>query len=241
MHPRLNLRLLISVLVLLLVAAACEGPPPTQFAIEVTREVTREVTVVVVVTATPEDGVEVAEASEATAAPEEDEVDTPDVELTPDAFPTPVSEQIIVAEQLFERGRMFYLQPVDEIWVLIDDEEGADGGPWRRRQDTWEDGMPEFDPTIIPPDEDLYQPIRGFGKLWREDDAIRGALGWAIEDEYGHVTRYEYYAGGEVTAAGDYVPGPGQHTIVSRHGEPDTFVLNEVNGTWRRVIETDED
>jgi hypothetical protein len=228
--------LLISVLLGLAVLAACEGPPPTQLLMEVTREVT----VVVVVTATPggEETPVVIEppAEETTPPPGEETAETPVPTSTQDAFPTPVSNQIIVAEQLFERGRMFYLQPIGQIWVMIDGEDEVSAGIWRVRRDTWEEGMPEFDPTIIPPSDDLYQPIRGFGKLWREDEALRGALGWATETEYGHVAIYEYYAGGEVTA-GEYVAGPGHHTLRSRYG--DTFIFNEVNGTWR--VEREED
>ena len=135
------------------------------------------------------------------------------------------------AEQAFENGRMFYLQPNQEIWVMINTDDDT-AGVWTRHRDTWSEDLPETDPSIVPPEEDLYQPIRGFGKLWRENPAVREALGWALEDEMGHVTDYAYYAGGEVTADGEYVPGPGYHTIRSRFGQ--TYIFDETNGTWRQ-------
>ena len=38
--------------------------------------------------------------------------------------------------------------------------------------------MPEEDPDIIPP-EGYYEPVRGFGKVWREERGVREHLGWA--------------------------------------------------------------
>lgn len=225
-----TLRLLILLLVILVAVAACDSSRQTQYLLEVTREVT----VIVVVTATPE-GDAVASAvdetpdAEPTVAPTEVVETTP--EPTPDPFPAPVIDQIIVAEQAFENGRMFYLQPNQEIWVMINTDDDT-AGVWTRHRDTWSEDLPETDPSIVPPEEDLYQPIRGFGKLWRENPAVREALGWALEDEMGHVTDYAYYAGGEVTADGEYVPGPGYHTIRSRFGQ--TYIFDETNGTWRQ-------
>jgi len=90
------------------------------------------------------------------------------------------------AEQRFERGRMIWmkgLQLGDEaldgvIFVLYDN------GWFERFDDTWTEDQPEGDPFIVPP-PDLQQPIRGFGKLWRENDAVRDRLGWAVEAEWG--------------------------------------------------------
>ena len=40
------------------------------------------------------------------------------------------------------------------------------------------------DPAIVPPDG-RFQPIRGFGKLWRERPDVRDRLGWALGVELG--------------------------------------------------------
>lgn len=238
-------RLVLGIGVLALTIVACQGPTRTEYLLEITREVT----VVVVVTATPDASIsqlptETAEvvqtvggAISVTASPSatttptvELPTQTPDPTVTPDVFPTPIVSEIVVSEQLFEHGRMFYLQPLDIIWVLVNNDETGTGGVWSFHQDTWEDGMPEFDDALEAEKPDgLFQPIRGFGKLWRESDEIRNALGWAVEEEAGHVTRYQYFAGGEVQQ-GRYIPGPGTHSVNSRYGG--TYIFDEADFTW---------
>jgi hypothetical protein len=46
---------------------------------------------------------------------------------------------------------------------------------------------PESDPSIEPP-PGRYQPIRGFGMVWREQPGVRDRLGWAVEPETGYET-----------------------------------------------------
>lgn len=50
--------------------------------------------------------------------------------------------------------------------------------------------MTESDPTIVPP-PGLYQPVRGFGVAWRDEqipagygELVQERLGWAINPEY---------------------------------------------------------
>jgi hypothetical protein len=224
MGLRFPLKFLLMLLGLLIFVAACQGSTTTEFVIEMTREVTR----IVVVTATPEDGALTITATASTA--------TATSELTPTAtatestvdLPDPIVQEIIVSEQQFERGRMFYLQPTDEIWVMFEDPNGL-GGRWELFDNTWEEGMPELDPELETP-EGLSQPIRGFGKLWRENDELREALGWALETEVGHVTTYRYEPGGEIVN-GLYVAGPGQHVINSRDVGT-TFIFDESTDRW---------
>ena len=56
--------------------------------------------------------------------------------------------------------------------------------------DTYADGDPESDPSIVPP-AGLLQPIRGFGKVWRENQAVRDRLGWAVAPEQGYDAAYQ--------------------------------------------------
>src|SRR5690554_6425286 len=118
---------------LLLLTAACTGPPETQ--------------VYIVLTATHQPptltalAVETAEPDSSAATPEPDpeipaDAQTPAstgrpivVENTP-AMPTPVVTQIQVAEQVFQGGRMFWLQPTKEIWVMINDSGTTETGVW---------------------------------------------------------------------------------------------------------------
>ncbi len=214
----MRLRLLSFIVVILMLAVACQGPPPT--------------VIYIVLSPTPDANGGVV------ATPEPNETTTPTVTptatttSTPDPFPTTTFSQIQVAEENFEHGVMFWLQPVDQHWVLVEDEDDPTKGVWTVYEDTFIEGQPEFDPSIEPPDG-LFQPERGFGKLWRENPEIRKALGWATEPEFGHVTRYEYHPGGEVVDGNKYIQSPGYHLLTSLLGK--TYRLNEADGTWELV------
>ncbi|NDJ61576.1 MAG: hypothetical protein GYB67_10655 [Chloroflexi bacterium] len=160
-------------------------------------------------------------------APAPGSVVVPPTDLPP-GFPTPIAQPIQVAEQLFEGGRMFWIQPTNEIWVLIVNQDG--GGSWSIYQDTFSEDDPIIAPSESPP-EGLFQPERGFGKVWVENDAVRQSLGWAVTPEFGYVSQYEYYFGGSVDAAGNYAAGPGVHVLYSLYGEQ--FRFEERDGTWQ--------
>lgn len=96
------------------------------------------------------------------------------------------------AEETFEHGRMIWLQEVragsttyQKIILVF-----FDNGRFERYQDTWTEAEPESDPSIVPP-AGLYQPIRGFGKLWRSDSSIRDRLGWATAPEQGFNAQWQ--------------------------------------------------
>jgi hypothetical protein len=153
---------------------------------------------------------------------------TPTATQPPPNFPTPVFAQIQVAEQLFEHGRMFWLQPTQEIWVLIITSEGR--GNWLVYEDSFVEGEPESDPSIVAPDG-MLQPERGFGKLWREVEQVREELGWAVTPEFGYVSRYEFHSGGTIDEGGNFVRGFGYHILYSLYGE--RFRFNEQDSTWQ--------
>jgi hypothetical protein len=142
----------------------------------------------------------------------------------PEVFPTPVEAQIRVAEQIFEHGRMFWLEPTDEIWAILED------GSWEKYSNSFQEGDPENDPTLTSPAANLQQPIRGFGKVWREEPDLRDRLGWAIDIEYGYDTAYRYMHGGYVDDDGNYQAGPGVHLLTTLGGEKIRF--DESNSTW---------
>jgi len=78
--------------------------------------------------------------------------------------------------QRFERGTMLWLASRAQIIVL------RGGGGWAQYSDTWQPGLPEADPDITPP-AGLFQPVRGFGLVWREYGE-QAALGWALAPEF---------------------------------------------------------
>lgn len=97
------------------------------------------------------------------------------------------------ADGAFQHGRMVWLQEIragstainNQILVLYED------GSWVQFDDTWSEGQPESDPGIVPP-AGLYQPIRGFGKLWRDNAAVRDKLGWALAPEQGYTATWQW-------------------------------------------------
>lgn len=85
------------------------------------------------------------------------------------------------AEQHFERGVMLWSEAEDRIYVLFD----SGVTRWTAFADAWEEGQPVSDPAISPP-EGLYQPVRGFGLVWRNEPGLRERLGWAVDQEQGY-------------------------------------------------------
>lgn len=98
------------------------------------------------------------------------------------------------AIQRFERGTMVWLAHTDSIYVLRDDVT-AGARRLERYDDAFEEGDPESEPSIAAP-PGLRQPVRGFGRLWREHETVRRNLGWALEPERGYVACYAHAFGG---------------------------------------------
>ena len=88
------------------------------------------------------------------------------------------------AEQPFEHGTMLWVESEDRIYVLYDDDQIPD---WQAFTDEWEPGDPEEDPGLDPP-PGLYEPVRGFGLVWREQPNVRERLGWGTAPEQGYTT-----------------------------------------------------
>ncbi len=167
---------------------------------------------------------------------------------TPPVTETPIPQSVIVpldapfmcraevVEQTFEHGYMFWVggsteercktqhtfaPGSGEIWVAILDETGR-VGDWLIFVDEWDENTePESDPDMEPDDPDLIQPIRGFGKVWREglSNRQRRAIGYATAGEFKFVTDYRYDPGGFLNKEGEFVPRPGMHTILALGGE----------------------
>ncbi len=89
------------------------------------------------------------------------------------------------AEQTFERGWMIWAGGEGLIYVLYNDD--VFSPKWDVFPDDWEEGDPINDPSITPP-PGFYQPIRGFGLVWREQPNVRDRLGWAAAPETAYET-----------------------------------------------------
>ncbi len=218
-------------LMLVLAVAACSGPPETQVYIVLSPTFQPPTLTALAASgsavATPASG-------DATATPSTtgDTSAFPTAMPTANPLPTALVSQIQVAEQSFEHGRMFWLQPTQTIWVMINAEGSLTNGVWMEFEDTFVEGDPEDDPSLTPP-ANLLQPIRGFGRIWREDPEIKAALGWATGPEYGFVTQYEYRPGGYLDSRGNYVAGPGVHVLYSLGRQ--AFAFEERDNTWRLI------
>jgi len=94
------------------------------------------------------------------------------------------------AFQPFERGLVFWRADWRDIDVLHTD------GWWAGYSDTWDESQPVDDPSLTPP-EGLLQPIRGFGKVWREQlGGPQGSVGWALAPERGYEMTAQSFGGG---------------------------------------------
>jgi hypothetical protein len=117
---------------------------------------------------------------QATSSPAAEQACSYEYFFDPAPEPCPAGSAVnsAAAELPFEGGLMIWLEETNSVIVFYDD------GRWQRFEDTWSEDQPESDPDIIPPPE-RFQPIRGFGKIWRERPEVREALGWALGVELG--------------------------------------------------------
>jgi len=101
----------------------------------------------------------------------------------PQVCPLAPAQTVQAAWQAFERGMMLWRADTSEILVLY-----TNGGRVERTRDTWQ-GEPISVPEAPPPG--LYQPDRGFGKVWVENPGVRAGLGWATTLEQGYTMQYQ--------------------------------------------------
>jgi hypothetical protein len=101
--------------------------------------------------------------------------------------PTAAPNTVWAAWQPFERGYMFWRDDTDSTYVLNQAAGGNQGvGQWRTPPDgaQWDGSNPNGVGLTPPPG--LYEPIRGFGWLWREYlGREQSDVGWALDQEKG--------------------------------------------------------
>jgi hypothetical protein len=82
------------------------------------------------------------------------------------------------ADQFFQHGYMLWRQDADRIYVFFDND------TVQSFEDLWESPQPECRGVTPPPV--LYEPCRGFGKVWHDElGGPNAAVGWAVEEEVG--------------------------------------------------------
>jgi hypothetical protein len=112
------------------------------------------------------------------------------------------------AVQTFERGTMVYVGTSPAaIYVLYNT------GSFVRYPDTFVDGVDPVSGGETPP-AGLFEPIRGFGKVWRSDTAVRNGLGWATQPESGTTATLLLFQTGQMIA----LPPLGQVAVLTSTG-----------------------
>lgn len=109
----------------------------------------------------------------------------------PEYCPDGPAQTRTVVEQAFEGGRLPWIpnEGGAVIYALFPD------GQVYGAADLWSAGQPESDPALTPP-AGRFQPVRGFGKFWRETAWVRERLGWALAPEQSYDTLYQEETGG---------------------------------------------
>lgn len=119
--------------------------------------------------------------------------------------PQPGSQELAVdtAYQPFEHGAMLWISATvpyqtryQFIYTFFED------GTFQQFDDTWRPGQPESAGLTPPPGR--YEPVRGFGKVWREGTGarVRERLGWATAPEKGGPGAYQKFERGEMYWSG---------------------------------------
>jgi len=98
-----------------------------------------------------------------------------------------------MAEEDFQRGRVFWREDNDKIYVLYSN------GSWERYDDIWREGDPVFTcgTQSSPP-----TPLRGFGKVWCTYSNVRQGLGDATNSEWGEYGAVQDFSGGLILQTG---------------------------------------
>ncbi len=110
-----------------------------------------------------------------------------------DTLGCPQSEAAITAAawQPFEQGSMLWRGDFNQIYWLEPD------NTWGSIGDTWREG--DSEPVLDNVPNGLHQPVRGFGRVWRDQPGVREALGWGTAQEDGFdALLQDFITGGQI-------------------------------------------
>ncbi|MFN3331420.1 MAG: hypothetical protein ACK47M_02760 [Caldilinea sp.] len=114
------------------------------------------------------------------------------------------------AIQRFDNGVMVWVEETARVYAFLNN------GLWLSYADTFREGDPESDPAFAPP-AGKQQPVRGFGKVWREHPDLRDAIGWALTKEEPATALRQPFERGQIMRVGVFI-----YTMVG-----------EGEGTWK--------
>lgn len=101
-----------------------------------------------------------------------------------------------LARETFQHGLMLWLSGPKQIVVI------QSNGTWKMYPDTWQEGEPLAD--VGPAPAGLVAPVRGFGKVWRDESGVRAALGWGTAPEQSVAGAVESFAHGQMVSTADH-------------------------------------
>ena len=124
--------------------------------------------------------------------------------------PTELERTTWSVEEHFQYGYMYWREDISWIYVLYDDH------TWQDFRDTFREGQTES-VGYVPP-SGLLEPVRGFGKVWREQlGGPQARIGWATDKERGVYSQVLAFERGEML-----------------HVEGRVYVLYRDSGTWEQ-------
>ncbi|HUT15756.1 MAG TPA: beta-propeller fold lactonase family protein [Anaerolineae bacterium] len=109
--------------------------------------------------------------------------------------PVDEAQSGFMAEQPFQQGRMLWREADRSVFVLYNH------GTWNSYVDLWHEGLAEYGCEGFPPGN-LLQPKRGLGLVWCEEDAVKGGLGWATDEEQGIAHVWQLFEHGQMISGG---------------------------------------
>lgn len=115
----------------------------------------------------------------------------------PEACADEEAVQTRMIEQVFQRGRMLYVEADDQLFALFND--GREPA-WLRFTNRYDPEIhAESEPNFVPP-PGFFQPLRELGFLWRGNEVVRNRLGLGIEEASAYQgLRQTLTRGGETT------------------------------------------
>jgi serine/threonine protein kinase len=97
----------------------------------------------------------------------------------------------LAAQQVFEKGIMFWRDDNDDIYVLVHD------SSWTVHQDDWSEAADEYSCPDVSPRNTPPTPKRGFGSVWcKQLGGPNAAIGWAATAEEGYDALWQSFEHG---------------------------------------------
>lgn len=94
-----------------------------------------------------------------------------------------------LSEQAFQGGAMLRRADGNQVFALI-----RSNNRWSSYGNTWRPGEVLASAGARPPG--TLEPLRGFGKVWREQPAVKLELGWPVYDERAALGSFQSFAHG---------------------------------------------